>query len=250
MVAAVPRHLDERSVQTTITVIQNNNLDVIDQLTQLAESQFGALIQSQIALVSQLQTIKDNIRVNHFRSRFSQANTVIVTVTCVLDRRNGGAGTNRYLVNQLLADNGAGSRNIAVMVSDAETMTILPTATGSSFASQFTASTAASSSSQHRPPTLNLIFPDPAAIIFPNQAAFIESPNTFFQSCANFASNGNSFVNLGGAFLNGFQQIAAAQLAGLRAQWLVRFGAQPLGFGFGFATSTSTSTAAAATSTS
>ena len=184
-----------------------------------------------------------------------------MTVTCVVDRRDGGAGTNRYLVNQLLADNGFANRNIAIMVSDAETMTIQPTATGSSFSSSATGLPSFNLGSFDplapfgnfngsvilppgtEAPTLNLVFPDPAAIIFANQPAFVETPSSFFQSCATFASNGNSFVNLAGTFFTNFQQIAAAQLAGLRAQWLLRF----LG---GAATATSTTTSATATATS
>ena len=56
---------------TQITVV-NQNLGVIGQLTRLAEQQLAALVQSQIQLVTQLETIKNNIRINHFKARFSQ----------------------------------------------------------------------------------------------------------------------------------------------------------------------------------
>lgn len=190
-------------------------------------------------------------------------NTVIVTVTNVLDRRDGSAGTNRYLINQLLADNGVSDRNIVIMVSDIDTMTIQPTATGSSLTSRSTGlpffdlstfdplapfgslNQSVILPSGTEAPTLDLVFPDPASIIFANQAAFVESPVTFFQSCAVFAANGNSFVNLAGSFFTSFQQIAAAQLAGLRAQWLLRF----LGTATASATSTTGSTATSTSET-
>jgi len=57
--------------ETSLTVV-NLNLDVIDDLTKLAEQQFALLIQSQLALASQLQIVKNNIRVNHFKARFAQ----------------------------------------------------------------------------------------------------------------------------------------------------------------------------------
>ena len=63
-----------QNLQETTVVVVQENLDVIDDLTKLAEQQFAALIGSQLALESQLQTIKDNIRTNHFASRF---NTVV-----------------------------------------------------------------------------------------------------------------------------------------------------------------------------
>ncbi|KAK2032862.1 hypothetical protein LX32DRAFT_725648 [Colletotrichum zoysiae] len=120
-------------IAPNIIVVQEN-LAAIDQLQQQNEIALAALVQSQLALVTQLQTVKDNIRINHFKALFPQANTVIVTVTNLVDNRNQGQQNQgkpkreqqnqRYLVNQLLADNGAPGNQTLVMVTDPTPMQI------------------------------------------------------------------------------------------------------------------------------
>ncbi len=59
------------NIEPQITVVEEN-LGALSQLATIAEQEFAALVQSQVALITQLETIKNNIRVNHFKARFSQ----------------------------------------------------------------------------------------------------------------------------------------------------------------------------------
>ncbi len=63
-------------VQPQVTIVQEN-LDLVSEIALLAEQEFSALVQSQLALIQEVETIKNNIRVNHFLARFSQV------VSCV-----------------------------------------------------------------------------------------------------------------------------------------------------------------------
>jgi hypothetical protein len=255
--------------ETSVTVVEEN-LDTINQLQLLAENQFAQLVQAELALVSQVQSIKDNIRVNHFKSRFSSVNTVIVTVASVVDFRDSSSVNNRYLVSQLLADNGFPDKQVVVMVSEVETMTInavSPTlgldgifASGATAASAPTATPIISGFDPNAPfgqlnqslilpfgslaPTMDLVFVDPAAIIYPNQAGlFVESSNSFLADCGFYADNGNSFFSLAAGIFTSFNQIALAELAGLSG--LSIFGNSPSTESI--ATQTATETAAATT---
>lgn len=82
-------------------VVINQNLGALNALALQAEQEFAALVQSQLALITVVETIKNNIRVNHFKSRWNTVNTVIVTVTNVVDARDPNNVNNRYMVNQL-----------------------------------------------------------------------------------------------------------------------------------------------------
>ncbi|OAA58387.1 hypothetical protein SPI_06460 [Niveomyces insectorum RCEF 264] len=110
-------------VQPSVTVVEEN-LDLVSQLALIAEQEFSELVQSQLALVQEVETIKNNIRVNHFRARFAEVNTVIVCVTELVDLRNGGSRNTRYMVNQLLADNGHPQKSVVVMLTAASPVTI------------------------------------------------------------------------------------------------------------------------------
>lgn len=57
--------------ETNIVVIEDNKAQ-LDALQRLAEQQFAQLIQAEVALITQLEDVKNNIRVNHFKARFSQ----------------------------------------------------------------------------------------------------------------------------------------------------------------------------------
>lgn len=118
-----PLIIQEVVEEQSITVVESDAGEV-DQLERLAEQELGALVQAQIALVQQLETIKNNIRINSFRAQFTNVDTVIVTVTTIVDARGSGGSNKRYLVNQLYADNGVNTKQVVVMVSDAQTMTI------------------------------------------------------------------------------------------------------------------------------
>jgi hypothetical protein len=67
-----PLIIQENVVEQSITIVQNQNLGVISQLAVIAEQELAALVQSQVALVTQLEEIKNNIRINHFKAKFSQ----------------------------------------------------------------------------------------------------------------------------------------------------------------------------------
>ncbi|KAF4828038.1 hypothetical protein CGCSCA4_v014911 [Colletotrichum siamense] len=256
-------------IKPNIIVVQEN-LDKINQLQRQNERELALLVQSQLALATQLQAVKDNIRINHFKAQFPQANTIIVTVTGLVDNRQGGGQNKRYLVNQLLADNGKPGQQALVMVNDPTPMDISTQQAASSQSDTFGAARVALDSASDavsnntdgvqaaaaptpgadesdntlklaafdqaapfgqvgqsiilpagtQAPQLAASVPDPAAIILPNQAGlFVSNAATFLTDCASTAANaaaGNPA--LAGAALNifsSFQQIAAAQLAGL-----------------------------------
>jgi flagellar biosynthesis/type III secretory pathway chaperone len=67
-------------VEPQITIVEQN-LGVINQLVQIAEQELAALVQAQVALVTQLQTIMNNIRINHFRAKFSQTVSLFLLTT-------------------------------------------------------------------------------------------------------------------------------------------------------------------------
>ncbi|KAK4204460.1 hypothetical protein QBC40DRAFT_272891 [Triangularia verruculosa] len=101
----------------------------ISQLARIAELELAALVQSQLALAIQLETIKTTIRINHFRAQFPQVNCVIMCVTNVLDQRDPDNIKNRYLLNQLRIDNSFPDKELLIMVTDSQQMTIVPTPT-------------------------------------------------------------------------------------------------------------------------
>ncbi|KAK5654100.1 hypothetical protein OQA88_7531 [Cercophora sp. LCS_1] len=140
LLSSVLAHQNQTNVGTiqvgTITVGQTlgsiGQLAQIAQLQQLAEAQLLAQIQSQVLLATQLQTIKDNIRINTLKARFSQVNTVLVTVTNVVDARDPLNINNRYLLNHQLIDNGFPNQEQVVMITEAQPMTIHATSEASS----------------------------------------------------------------------------------------------------------------------
>ncbi|KAF3065025.1 hypothetical protein GL218_01210 [Daldinia childiae] len=221
----------EQIVQETNIIIVEDNKAELDALQKLAEQQFAQLVQAEVALITQLEDIKNNIRVNHFKARFSQVNIVIVTVSTLVDARAEKGSQKRYMVNQALVDNGKPESQIMVMVSDAQTMTIGASKTvglaGVQAASAVTKPTAVPALVGADPaapygkpnqsmilpigakaPAIDLVFVDPAAIILPNQKdLFVESTDTFLQDCGFYQSNGNAFANLGSQLFTSFEQI-------------------------------------------
>ncbi|KAI1655009.1 hypothetical protein F4813DRAFT_186844 [Daldinia decipiens] len=221
----------EQIVQETNIIIVEDNQAELDALQRLAEQQFAQLVQAQVALITQLEDIKNNIRVNHFKARFSQVNIVIVTVSTLVDARAAEGSQNRYMVNQAVVDNGKPESQIMVMVSDAQTMTIgasntvdLAGVQAASAITQPTAVPALVSADPAAPygkanqsmilpigasaPAIDLVFADPAAIILPNQQdLFVESTGTFLQDCGFYQSNGNAFINLVSQLFTSFEQI-------------------------------------------
>ncbi|CAK7227317.1 hypothetical protein SCUCBS95973_006502 [Sporothrix curviconia] len=116
--------IQQTVVQPQITIVEEN-LGLISQLALQVEQEFSALVQAQLALVQEVETIKNNIRINHFLARFQQVNTVIVSVTELVDLRGGSNSRNsRYMVNQLLADNGKPESSVVVMLTAASPVTI------------------------------------------------------------------------------------------------------------------------------
>ncbi|KAH8673977.1 hypothetical protein BX600DRAFT_509192 [Xylariales sp. PMI_506] len=202
---------------------------------QLQELEFAAFVQEQVALATQLDDIKNNIRINHFKARFSQVNSVIVVVQTLVDTRSG-QNSNRYLINQLLADNGHPGQQVVVMVSDAATLTIGPTATagaalpglnGTNVIAQPTQTPSIANFDPNVPfgqlgqtvilplgaqaPQIiqSQIFTDPALIIFPNQKnLFVEDSSNFLVDCA---LQGAFFGTQGAQTYSSFGQLAAGQ---------------------------------------
>lgn len=159
-----------------------------------------------------------------------------------MDLRDSSNKNNRYLINQLLVDNSAPESQIVVMVTALDTMTIGAVATptdlsaalaSASAVSDPTATPAVASFDQLAPfgqlnqsvllpfnssaPSLNVdqVFVDPAAIILPNQALFVNDVNTLNQDCALVAINSGSLFNLQAALLGNLAAVAQAELAGL-----------------------------------
>ncbi|ORY69882.1 uncharacterized protein BCR38DRAFT_481043 [Pseudomassariella vexata] len=221
--------------ETTITIIEEN-LDEIAALEQVAEQQFAALVQAQVALITQLEDIKNNIRINHFKAKFSQVNVVIISVSTLIDARADKGDQKRYMVNQVLADNGKPDQEMVVMVNDGATMTIGAAQTASpdqaSAASAPTASPAIAGFDVAAPfgqlnqsvilpagaaaPAIDLVFEDPAAIILPNQNnLFVQSADSFLSDSIFYQSNGNSFLDQAAQIFESFEQLAAAQAAAI-----------------------------------
>lgn len=166
-------------------------------------------------------------------------------MTNVVDARDPANVNNRYLVNQLLANNGFPDKQLVVMVTQAETMTIGATPTlnlGGVLGSLASASAVSSATSapvvaafdpaapfgnlngsmilpyNTTAPDNALVVEDPASIIFANSntGLFVESVTGFQQDCASFGAQTNTFLNLASAQLfASVQAAAAAQLAGL-----------------------------------
>ncbi|POS68700.1 hypothetical protein DHEL01_v212904 [Diaporthe helianthi] len=234
--------IQQTVIEPQVTVI-NNNLDTIAALALTAEQQFAALVQSQLALVSTVETIKNNIRVNHFKNRWTDVNTVIVAVTNVIDQRDPNNINTRYMVNQLVADNGAPDKEILVMLNSSEPLVIGPAPTPAALnvpgvAGVGNASQPANAAPQVAPldpnapfgqlngsvllpfgsqppqaPSNAQVFSDPAAIILPNQGLFVGDTNLIQQDCQLLAAG--SLFNLQAQLLANQQAIAQAQLAGL-----------------------------------
>ncbi|KAL7626193.1 hypothetical protein AAE478_002963 [Parahypoxylon ruwenzoriense] len=230
----------QQIVQETNIVIVEDNKEELDALQRLAEQQFAQLVQAEVALITQLEQVKNNIRVNHFKSRFSQVNVVIVTVSTLVDARaEQGGGRNRYLVNQLLADNGKPDNQVMVMVSDAQTMTIGASQTvdlagvqAASAVSQPTGAPAALVGADPQAPfgrlneslilpigasapAIDLVFADPAAIILAGQEGlFVESTDTFLQDCGFYQSNGRAFVDLASQSFTSFERVGVDVVGG------------------------------------
>ncbi|ETS76105.1 hypothetical protein PFICI_11492 [Pestalotiopsis fici W106-1] len=216
-----------QEVQQTDIIIVNQNLDQLAAQQQIIEQEFAALVQAEVALVTQLETIKNNIRVNHFKARFNQVNTVIVTVQTLVDQRSKDA-SNRYLVKQLLADNGKPESQQVIMVSEAATMTIqaaaqtldgasiLSSPTGTPQIAGFDASVPFGQLNQSvilpagaQAPKISQVFADPAAIILPNQnSLFVEDSGAFLSDCV---QSSGFFQLAGAAIYQSFAQLAAAQ---------------------------------------
>lgn len=177
------------------------------------------------------------------KTGWTNVNTVIVAVTNVIDQRDPNNVNTRYMVNQLLADNGAPDKEIIVMLNAAEPLTIGPAPTPATLnvpgvAGVGNASQPSGAAPQVAPldpnapfgqvngsvllpfgsqppqaPSNAQVFADPAAIILPNQGLFVGDTNLIQQDCQLLAAG--SLFNLQAQLLANQQAIAQAQLAGL-----------------------------------
>ncbi|EFX00114.1 hypothetical protein CMQ_7116 [Grosmannia clavigera kw1407] len=120
--------IEQTIIEPTVVIVQEN-LNLVTELALIAEQEFSALVQAQLALVQEIGIIKNNIRVNHFFAKFSEVNTVIIVITEVVDVRSKGGSNTRYMVNQQLANHKGSQSTVVVMMTAASPMTIgLPTA--------------------------------------------------------------------------------------------------------------------------
>ncbi|KAK3357057.1 hypothetical protein B0T25DRAFT_603806 [Lasiosphaeria hispida] len=227
-------------------------LGAVSQLAKLAELELISMLQSQVALISQLQTIRNNIRANHFQARFSQVNTVIVTVTNVVDARDPANINRRYLMSHLRVDNGFPEKEQVVMVTEQDEMTIsaTPTPTGNNLIANLLAAASAGFAAPTQgfgfsqnivigsfdpnsqtpfsllnqtlllpydtaAPTNALVVEDPANIISPGQPNLVESINSLQTDCAQLV-NSNSFLSSALQLFGSVQAAVTAQLTSIR----------------------------------
>ena len=157
LVAAVPttpRHRHGQFNQTSFgngagalsALGQLAQVSQLGQLAQLAEADLLAQVQSQLLLSAELQSIKDNIRINSLRARYPTINMLLVTVTNVVDARNPASINNRYLLNQLLVDNGFADKQQVIMVTESQTYTVTATTATAADSATVTDSTTATDS--------------------------------------------------------------------------------------------------------
>lgn len=92
--------IQETVIEPQVIVV-NENLGALAALQLQAEQELAALVQSQLTLINTVETIKNNIRVNHFKTRWNTVNTAIVVVTNVIDARDPANVNTRFMVNQL-----------------------------------------------------------------------------------------------------------------------------------------------------
>lgn len=79
-----PLEIIQTIQEQPVVVVENENQGEIDELTQVAEQEFAALVQSQLALATQLDTIRNNIRVNHFKAKYSTVVSIERQIIIVL----------------------------------------------------------------------------------------------------------------------------------------------------------------------
>lgn len=253
----------QQSIIEPPVVVVNQNLGALNALALQAEQEFAALVQSQLTLITTVESIKNNIRINHFKTRWNTVNTVLVTVTNVVDARDPANVNKRYMVNQLKvsikplistqlqtftdfvgkADNNNPASEILVMMTAAEPLTIQPAATPTNLnvpgvagvgalksqptappqVAQFDPNKAFAqaangavllpyNSTAPQPPSGAQLFPDPAAIILPNQNLFVGDVALIQQDAALLAQG--SLFNLQSQLL-AQEAVANAELAGV-----------------------------------
>lgn len=162
-------------------------------------------------------------------------------MTQVIDQRDPKNINNRYLMNQLQADNGAQGQEILVFVTAQDNIVIGATPTQAvvpgvaGVGTAISAPTSAPNVQNIDPnnpfgqsngavllpfgttppqaPSAAQVFADPAAIILPNQNLFVGDTTQIQQDCALIAAG--SLFNLQSQLLASQQAIAQAQLAGL-----------------------------------
>lgn len=161
-----------------------------------------------------------------------EQNTVIITVTTLVDARGDSGKKNRYLVKQLYADNGKSGNEFVVMISEAATKTIgsnEAAKTGDASAvSKPTSVAEVAAWDKNAPfgqlnetvilpegaqaPKIDMILDDPARIIEANQGnLFVESADSFLSDCGRYQGNANSFFDSNSQVFASFEQLAAAQ---------------------------------------
>ncbi len=172
-----------------------------------------------------------------------------MTITNVIDAREPSNSNKRYLMNQLVVDNGFPDKLNLIMVSDKQEMTIGASPTldlsglagfGAASASAISKPTATAgiqnfnsnapfgsfngsvllpfNTSAPQLPANALILDDPANIIFAGSSnLFVQDSSSFATDCTNFVAQSSSFLNLASALLYpSIDAAIAAQLAVLQ----------------------------------
>ncbi|CAN8096591.1 unnamed protein product [Discula destructiva] len=235
--------IQETVVENQVIVV-NENLDALEALALQAEQEFAALVQAQLELVETVETIKDNIRLNHFKTRWNTVNIVIIVVTVVVDDRDPSNKNDRYMVKQLKADNNNPEQEILIFINAADSLTIQPAAappsnltapdvmgagqvlsqpTNTPQVAQLDPTAAFAqaadgamilpyNSTAPAPPSGAQLFSDPADIILPNQALFVGDVALIQQDAALQAAG--SLFDLEAQLL-AQEDIASVELAGV-----------------------------------
>lgn len=133
------------------------------------------------------------------------------------------------MVRQILADNGIGTSQVAVMISDAATMTIgvaqtgdataISTPTGAPLLTGFDSSAPYGQLNQSQilpagaqAPQGNNVVADPAAIILAGQSSlFVENIDNFVSDCSLFSSNADSLLSSTIEIFTSYGELSAAQ---------------------------------------
>lgn len=100
--------------ETVIVINQLSGAEILAQQQLQQEQELVGLIQEQLFLLQSQNFISDNIRKNHFNSKNSNVNTVILIVQQVNDNRSGKSNT-RYMTRQLQSNSNNNNQEVIII---------------------------------------------------------------------------------------------------------------------------------------